>query len=147
MKAIEENPIMPKRGHLVKFHTPYHDEDPKQLYLLLEVFESNDIYKTRADILALGTGFSFPPISKVNLEDLEIVNWNTSELIGHHATALTKTGSNVSGKIVHILEEENAKAPLQTLNIHVMLEDESGEMTVGELLLNSFRQQTGKTYF
>lgn len=144
MKAIEENTIMPKRGHLVKFHTPYHDENPKQLYLLLEVFESNDIYKARADILALGTGFSFPPISKVNLEDLEVVEWNSSELIGHLATAHTKTGSNVSGKIVHILEEENNMDPLPTLKIHVILEDERGEMTAGQLLLDSFKHPIRK---
>ncbi|WP_425638791.1 hypothetical protein ACPUEN_04290 [Algoriphagus yeomjeoni] len=147
MKAIEENPIMPKRGHLVKFHTPYPDEDPRQLYLLLEVKDYDYFDTPWADILALGTGFSFPPINMVKLEDLEIVNWNTSELIGHPATVLTEEGLSVSGEIVRILEEENTKAPLQTLNIHVMLENEGGEMTAGELLLNSFRQQTRKTYF
>ncbi|SFB40262.1 hypothetical protein [Algoriphagus aquimarinus] len=147
MKAIEENPIMLKRGHLVKFHTPYPEEDPSQLYLLLEVKDHDHFDTPWADILALGTGFSFPSINMVKLEDLEVVEWDSFELIGHYATVVTEEGLNVSGKIVHILENENNTKPLQTLKIHVMLKDERGEMTAGELLLNAFRQQTGKTYF
>ncbi|MEB2777455.1 hypothetical protein SYJ56_19225 [Algoriphagus sp. D3-2-R+10] len=139
MKAIEESPFMPKRGHLVKFHTPYHDEDPKQLYLLLRVIEPNDFYKTRADILALGTGFSFPPISMVNLEDLEVVEWNTAELLGNYGTVLKEDGSKVPGKIIQILNEEHKKEPLETLKIQAILKDEKGVEHTGRLLMDSLR--------
>lgn len=139
MKSINENPIIPGRGHLVKFHTPFHDEDPKQLYLLLEVFESNDIYKTQADILALGTGFSFPPISKVNLEDLEVVGWNTEELLGYHGAALREDGLKVSGRILQVLSDENRKKPLGSLRVRAVIRDEKGMEHSGRLLMESLR--------
>lgn len=139
MKAIVDNPIMPKRGHLVKFHTPYHDEDPKQLYLLLEVFESNDIYKTRADILALGTGFSFPPISKVNLEDLEVVKWDTEELLGYYGAVLREDGSEVPGKILQVFDDENKTEPLESLTVQALIKDEKGTEHSGRLLMESLR--------
>lgn len=59
-----------KRGQIVKFHTPYEDEDSNQLYLVHEVFEDGE--KSRAKIEALDTGLSFPPIAVVYLRDLEI---------------------------------------------------------------------------
>lgn len=31
-----------EKGQFVKFHTPYEDEDPEQLYVVLEVFEDED---------------------------------------------------------------------------------------------------------
>lgn len=139
MKPSNENPINLKRGHLVKFHTPFHDEDPKELYLLLEVFESNDIYKTRADILALGTGFSFPPISKVNLEDLEVVEWDTAELLGYYGTVLKEDGLKVSGKIIQILNEEHKNEPLEILKIQSILRDEKNVEHIGQLLMDSLR--------
>ena len=139
MKSINENPIIPRRGHLVKFHTPFYDEDPKQLYLLLEVFESNDIYKTRADILALGTGFSFPPISKVHLEDLEVVEWNTEELLGYHGAVLKEDGLKVSGRILQILNDESKMEPLGSLRVEAGIRDENGMEHSGRLLMESLR--------
>lgn len=139
MKVIEEKSIKPLKGHLVKFHTPFHDEDPNQLYLLLEVFESNDIYKTRADILALGTCFSFPPISKVNLEDLEVVEWNTEELLGYHGAVLREDGLKVSGRILQILNDENKKEPLGSLRVEAGIRDENGMEHSGRLLMESLR--------
>ncbi len=141
MKAIEENPIMPKRGHLVKFHTPYPDEDPKQLYLLLRVIDPNEYYKIRADILALGTGLSFPPISTVNLEDLEVLEWNTAELIGNYGTVLKQDGSKVSGIITQISEEEKDNGMIKTLEMEIqaILKDVKGEEHIGRLLMDSLR--------
>ena len=133
MKSINENSIIPERGHLVKFHTPFHDEDPKQLYLLLEVFESNDIYNTRADILALGTGFSFPPISKVNLEDLEVVEWNTEELLGNYGAVLKEDGSKVPGKILQVFNDGNNKEPLESLTVLALIKDDKGTEHKGRL--------------
>lgn len=139
MKSSIEKSIIPRRGHLVKFHTPFHDEDPKQLYLLLEVFESNDIYKTRADILALGTGFSFPSISKVNLEDLEVVEWNTEELPGFHGAILREDGVEVLGKILQVFNDENKKKPLGSLTVQALIKDDKGVEHSGRLLMESLR--------
>ena len=59
------------KGNIVKFHTPLPDENLDQLYVVLEVIEDDE--RPRADIQALNTGLSFPPISKVRLGDLLIV--------------------------------------------------------------------------
>lgn len=53
-----------KAGQIVKFHTPNQDEDPNQLYIVLEVNED------RVDIQALDTNLTFPPINRVDRDDL-----------------------------------------------------------------------------
>ena len=51
------------RGQIVKFHTPYEDENPEQLYVVLEFIEDGE--RSKAKILALNTGLSFASISLV----------------------------------------------------------------------------------
>jgi hypothetical protein len=60
-----------KIGQLAKFRTPLPDENPNQLYVVLEIIEDDE--RPRANIEALNTGLSFPPINTVNLDDLEVV--------------------------------------------------------------------------
>lgn len=57
-----------KDGQMVRFHTPLADEDPEQIYVVLELKENGE--RSRADIQALGTGWSFPPINTVLFSDL-----------------------------------------------------------------------------
>ena len=87
-----------KKGQIAKFHTPLVDEDPNQLYVVLEVIEDNE--RPRADIQALNTGLSFPPINTVKLDDLEVVEVNTDDLIGHKVTINKSDYSKVNGKVV-----------------------------------------------
>jgi hypothetical protein len=44
-----------KEGKIVKFHTPLADENPNQLYVVLEVIEDNE--RSRAKIQALNLGW------------------------------------------------------------------------------------------
>lgn len=67
-----------RRGQIVKFHTPYHDEDSEQVYIILEYIE--DGKRSRVKIQAANTGLSFPPISLVLTEDLEVDESQTFEL-------------------------------------------------------------------
>ena len=67
-----------RRGQIVKFHTPYEDEDSEQLYVILEYIE--DGIRSRAKIQAANTGLSFPPISLVLVEDLEVDEVQTFQL-------------------------------------------------------------------
>lgn len=60
-----------KKGQVAKFHTPLPDENPNQLYVVLDIIK--DIEKPRAEIEALNTGLPFPPINTVLLDDLEVV--------------------------------------------------------------------------
>lgn len=68
-----------ERGSIVKFHTPFPDENPEQEYVLLFIYPewtqefkdgSYRTYPAKADIGALDTGFHFTPISSVLLSDL-----------------------------------------------------------------------------
>ncbi|MEF3078088.1 hypothetical protein [Winogradskyella poriferorum] len=67
-----------KRGQIVKFHTPYEDEDPNDRYVTMEVIEDGE--KSRARIYALNTGMAYPPISMVPLKDLEVDELMTDQL-------------------------------------------------------------------
>lgn len=60
-----------KIGQVAKFHTPLSDEDPNQLYVIVNI--ADDVERPRADIKALNTNFAFPPINTVLLKDMEIV--------------------------------------------------------------------------
>lgn len=67
-----------QRGQIVKFHTPFEDEDPEQLYVVLEIFEDKE--KTRAKIFPLDTGLSFPPTMVVYKRDLAVDELLTKQL-------------------------------------------------------------------
>lgn len=47
-----------KEGQIVKFHTPMEDEDPEQIFVLLELKEDGE--RSRADIQPLELVFHFP---------------------------------------------------------------------------------------
>jgi hypothetical protein len=89
-----------KKGQIARFHTPLEDENPEQLYVLLDIIE--DVDRPRAHIKALNTGLSFPSINTVHLDDLELVDVNTQDLIGHHVTISKSDDSQVRGKIIKI---------------------------------------------
>jgi hypothetical protein len=61
-----------KPNQIVRFHSPLVDEDPNQLYVVVEIFF--DVEKPRCIIKALGTGLTYPPTTTVLVEDLEICN-------------------------------------------------------------------------
>lgn len=93
-----------KPGQVAKFHTPLPDENPDQLYVVLEIKE--DVERPRADIKALNTGLSFPPINTVLLDDLEVVEVDTSDLLGHEVTISKADYSHETGKVVKVSEQK-----------------------------------------
>ena len=93
-----------KKGQIAKFHTPLPDENPNQLYIVLEVIEDEE--RPRANIQALNTGLSFPPINKVRLNDLEVVEVSTQDLIGHTVTINKSDYSQASGIIIKVDEQK-----------------------------------------
>jgi hypothetical protein len=92
-----------KKGQIAKFHTPLADENPEQLYVVLEVIKDDE--RPKADIQALNTGLSFTPINTVRLDDLEVVEVNTQDLIGHQVTINKSDYSQVKGKVVKVSEQ------------------------------------------
>ncbi|RTY76228.1 hypothetical protein [Flavobacterium sp. LS1R10] len=128
-----------KQGQIVKFHTPLADENPNQLYVVLEVIEDDE--RPRADIQALNTGLSFPPINTVRLDDLEIVEVETNDLIGHKVTINKSDYSQVEGRVIKVSEQKieinlsNAVHGVET-NVWLTVVDNKGLEHIGTLFVN-----------
>ena len=58
-------------GQVVKFHSPFPDEDPNQLYVVLGLI--TDVEKPRAHIRALSEDSYLNPINVVNLVDICLI--------------------------------------------------------------------------
>ena len=93
-----------KNGQVAKFHTPLPDENPDQLNVVLEIKEDDE--RLRANIKALNTGLSFPPINTVLLDDLEVVEVDTADLIGHQVAIHKADYSQATEKVVKISEQK-----------------------------------------
>lgn len=132
MKPIE-------KGQIVKFHTSLSEENPNQLYVVLEVIADNE--RPRADIQALNTGLSFPPINKVRLADLEVVEVDTNDLIGHKVTISKSDYSQVEGRVIKVREQKvevnlsNGVHGVET-NVWLTVVDNAGIEHLGTLFVN-----------
>ena len=125
-------------GQVTKFHTPLPDEDPNHLYGEIEIKE--DVERPSAYIRALNTGLSFPPINEVLLDDLEVVDVSTADLIGHEVTIIKSDNTQVVGKVVKVTEqkitpdlkiEDNGVAT----NVWLTIQDEDGKEHTGILFV------------
>ncbi|MFV8353403.1 hypothetical protein [Flavobacterium sp. XS2P14] len=128
-----------KEGQIAKFHTPLAGENPEQLYVVLEVIEDEE--RPRADIQALKTGLPFPPINKVRLEDLEVVEVSTQDLIGHYVTIDKSDYSQVEGRVSKVSEQKilvNLSTGVQGTETNVWLTviDNNGVEHLGTLFVN-----------
>jgi hypothetical protein len=128
-----------KIGQVAKFHTLLPDENPDQLYVVLEIIEDDE--RPRADIKALNTGISFPPINTVPLNDLEVVDVDTADLVGHKVTINKADYSQATGKVVKV-GEQNIMLDLTKgvkgveTNVWLTIEDENGKEHTGTLFVN-----------
>lgn len=132
MKPIE-------KGAIVKFHTPLSEENPNQLFVVLEVIANDE--RPRADIQALNTGLSFPPINTVRLGDLEVVEVDTNDLIGHKVTINKSDYSQVKGRVIKVSEQKievnlsNGVNGVET-NVWLTVVDNEGVEHLGTLFVN-----------
>lgn len=128
-----------KIGQVAKFHTPLPDENPNQLYVVLEIIEDDE--RPRADIKALNTGLSFPPINTVKLDDLVVVEVDTADLVGHNVTINKADYSQATGKVVKVSEQKimldltKGVKGVET-NVYLTIEDENGKEHTGTLFVN-----------
>lgn len=128
-----------KAGQVAKFHTPLTDENPNQLCVVLQIDE--DVERPRADIRALNTGLSFPPINTVSLKDLEVVEVNTADLVGYKVTINKSDYSQAKGKVVKVSEQKilldltKGVKGVET-NVWLTIEDENGKEHTGTLFVN-----------
>jgi hypothetical protein len=127
-----------KKGNIVKFHTPLPDENPNQMYVVLEVIEDEE--RPRADIQALNTGLSFPPINTVRIDDLQEVEVNMNELIGHKVAINKSDYSQAEGRVIKVSEQKievnmsNGVHGVET-NVWLTIVDNDGDEHVGTLFV------------
>jgi hypothetical protein len=128
-----------KIGQVVKFHTPYPDEDPNQHYVILEIHF--DVEKPRAQIQELNGGESLPSLITVLVEELELVEVETADLLGHYVTINKPDVSQATGKVVKV-DEHKVLLDLSKLvkgvetNVWLTIEDETGKEHFGTLFVN-----------
>jgi hypothetical protein len=129
-----------KEGQIVRFHTPYPDEDPNQLYLIQEVMDYEEGRPAKALIMALNTGLGFPPVNSVLLDDLELAEVDTSNLVGYRGAIVSESGKEIEGTITEVqknglpVELSKEKARVDT-NVQVTLKDRKGQIQHGRLVV------------
>lgn len=128
-----------KPGQLARFHTPLPDENPNQLYVVLEIKE--DAERSRADIQDLFTDLTFSPINTVLLDDLEVVEVDTSDLLGHEVMINKADYSQATGKVVKVSEQKimpdltGGAIGVET-NVWLTIIDKNGQEHTGTLFVN-----------
>jgi hypothetical protein len=127
------------KGNVVKFRSVLPEENPNQLYVVLEVIEDEE--RPRAAIQPLNTGLSLPPINTVRLSDLEEVEVDTNDLIGHKVTINKSDYSQVEGKVIKVSEQKievnlsNGINGVET-NVWLTIIDNEGVEHLGTLFVN-----------
>lgn len=130
--------IPDKEGQISRFHTTLPGENPDQLYVILELIIDNN--RSRAKIQALNTGLPFPPITTVKLQDLEVVNVATNDLIGEFIKIRKNDLTITEGKVVAVVEEE-VNLDLSRLNngidtnVYLRIIDKDGKEHTGTLYI------------
>ena len=123
-----------KIGGVAKLHAPQPEENPNQLYVVLEIIEDEE--RPRADIKALKTGLSLPPIKTVKLNDLVVKEIDTADLVGHSVTINKANYSQATGEVVKINEQKKmidltkGVKGVET-NVCLTIEDEYGKKHTG----------------
>jgi len=128
-----------KEGKIVKFHTPLADENPNQLYVVLEVIEDNE--RSRAKIQALNTGLAFTPVNTVRLADLEVAKIDNNDLIGHKVTINKSDYLQVTGRVIKVSEQKkelnlSVVAGGVETNVQVTVIDNDGIEHLGTLFID-----------
>lgn len=128
-----------KPGQIAKFHTPLPDENPDQLYVVLEIKDETE--RPRADIKALNTGLSFPPVNTVLLNDLEVADVDTTDLLVHEVTISKTDYSEATGMVIKVSEQKimldlgKGVNGVET-NVWLTITDENGKEQTGTLFVN-----------
>ncbi|MDD3686669.1 MAG: hypothetical protein PHE56_07875 [Bacteroidales bacterium] len=127
-----------KAGQVVKFHSPLPNENPNQIYVVLEAHY--DVDKPRAHIRALIWGQTFLPINVVLCEDLISAQIKTGDIMGRNVTVVDNCSSLIFGKVIGIYSKEikpkfikTEKGILTNLSLKIM--DNLGMEHHGKLIV------------
>ena len=124
-------------GQIVKYHTPFPDEDPDQLYVVLEILKGDRI---DAKIRALNTGMPLAPVFVTDINDLMVVHISTEELISHTVYVLKPDGTILHGIVTNT--DKNKIDPVMEITQQGVLTDiiltittDNGSTHTGRLLV------------
>lgn len=130
-----------KVGQVVRFHTPYPDEDPNMIYHLLDFDDSGRFPTPPAEIKPIFSDFSFVPINRVRLEELEVVEFDLRDLLGYPFMIIKEDNSEVSGMVIQLYQEKivpelNVKRGkgVET-NVKLSIKDAQGSVHSGMLFV------------
>lgn len=89
-------------GDIVRFHTPYPDEDPNTIFIVLWSYYDPDGKSSRAEVVKFDQGLRYPPvIQKWFIRDLERVPEVSPELLKQIELFMkNKLGNAIIGKLV-----------------------------------------------
>ena len=106
--------------------------------MVLEVKEEGE--SSRVDIKALNTGLMFGSISTVRIDDVEVTQVYSGDLIGYPATIIKSDKPQAQGRIIKVdepkilLDLTKKKNGIET-NVGVHIIDKSGNEHVGLLFV------------
>lgn len=126
-----------KEGTIVKFHTPLADENPDQLFVVLELFDREP---QNAKIMALNTGLNFPPVNTVNTVDIIPVPVPTDDLMGQVVTIIDSENQRVQGVVNAITRPEDGPEMTLTtdgviVDLVVTVTTKQGDVISGKLFV------------
>ena len=93
-----------KTGQVANFYNQLPDVNPNQLYVVLEINGDNE--RSRADSKPLNTCLSFPPIKVDKVNDLEALDVDIADLVGHNVTSNKTDYSKATRKFIKLSEQE-----------------------------------------
>jgi hypothetical protein len=128
-----------KEGQIVKYKTLLAGEDPNQRFVILEIHF--DVEKPRALIKELNGGKPLASTTSVLVDDLEVVEVDTADLVGHKVTINKSDYSQAIGKVVKVSEQKimldltKGVKGVET-NVWLTIVDENGKEHTGTLFVN-----------
>ena len=128
-----------KTGQIAKCNIPLPNENPSQLYIISEI--KNEDERPGAEVKALNTGTSLLPTKNVFLDNLEVVEVDTSDVVGYDVSINKVDYSQVTVKVVNVSEQKimlNFGSGIKGVetNVWLTIEDENGKKHVGTFFKN-----------
>ncbi len=126
-----------KAGQIVRFHTPFPDENPNHRFVITDIHF--DVSTPRARIQQIGGG-TFGQWGDYPVKDLELASVETANLIGIEEIVVTKNGDRKSGIVVNVSEKE-ANSELKATddgietNVIITVKDQHGKEHTGRLYI------------
>ena len=124
-----------KSGQIVRFHTPFPDENPNDRFVVTEIHHYDD--ETLATIQQLGAGV-FGHSGDYPVKDLEVAGIGTTDLTGTKQTVVTSDGTYKGGFVTDVSEKE-VKLEMEVTkngvvtNVIITVKNDLGEEYTGRL--------------